>query len=70
MNRFRKWYGIAVILISTDTFINQVRCIQSTAPTLHALLPRVFDMVLAILSFLGGLVLLKSDDIEITKFSK
>jgi hypothetical protein len=67
MNRFRRWYGIAVILISTGTFVNQIKCIQRAALTLHTLLPRGFGMVLAVLSFLGGLLLMKSGGIEDSK---
>jgi hypothetical protein len=59
--------GIAVILISSGTFVNQLKCIQLEAPTLNTLLPRGFGMMLAVLSFLGGLLLIKSGDIEISK---
>jgi len=67
MDRFRRWYGIAVILISSGAFVNQLKCIQREALTLHMLLPRAFGVVLAVLSFLGGLLLIKSGDIENSK---
>jgi len=67
MNRFRKWYGFAVLLISTGIIVNQITYIGNATLTLHGLLPHAFGLVLAVLAFLGGLLLTKSSDIENSK---
>jgi hypothetical protein len=48
---------MAFTLISAGTFVDQLNGIEREAPTLHRLLPRDIDVVLAVLSFLGGLLL-------------
>lgn len=67
MIRFRKWYGIAVILISGATLSNQIKCFNHEAHTIQLLAPRVICVFLAALAFMGGLVLMKPSDTDIFK---